>query len=702
MAKNHDLILSRSSKKTGRLVVILLLCLGLVPFFGFCYVVIGAIGLGEGGLLEGEPEIVFGMDPTPKWTPDGASIVFGHGDGRIYVVSADGSRLRSISEGSGRYDIDISPSISPDGSTIAYATLRHETGIFWNRSRHFEIVTAALDGSDRRRLTENQTYDTSPTWSPDGNRIAFLSGPYSSGIKNSLFVMSSTGLEVNQIVNLGSVIADFSHIVESPPSWSPGGQSLSFIRSESGHSRSLLYRVAYTVGIDGTALERIDETLSPPLRLFDQDWEIDPDWRIDRSYIAVNRLVWSPDGGHMAFARVMENGGMKIYVTDTDSSRSIDLPVGGRNISWSPDGLEIATESFIVKVDGSSFIDPRSPGGFATWSPDGSRIAINAQPATEGRLLYDLDDIESTPPNGPGVVLYTMNRDGTDRRILVEQNADGSLSVGNGRPLDDGRPPATIYFDGVGPPPAPFDIEQCSNGVVVPNPDENPMLVEDCKTLLRIRDSVAVNPPLNWSTDILISEWEGIGLTNAIGIRGSAIREVDLSRRYLIGVISPEFGNLSALMTLVLGVNQLSGDIPGELGNLTNLQALGLGVNQLSGEIPGELGNLTNLQGLVLGVNQLSGEIPGELGNLTNLQGLDLSGNELVGSIPAELGNLSNLEELRLSDNRLTSVPEELAMPSLRRIWLEGNPIEGCIPGEILEKMVRGESSDNPFEPCED
>ena len=687
------------SKKVGRLLIVLLVCLGLVPFLGFCYAALGGIGigLGERGLLEGEPEIKFSMDPTPQWTPDGASIVFGHGDGRIYVVSADGSRLHSISEGSGRYDIDISPSVSPDGSTIAYASLRHETGIFWSRSRHFEIVTAALDGSDRRRLTENETYDTSPTWSPDGNRIAFLSGPYSSGIKDSIFVMSSTGLEVNRIVNLGSVVDDFNLIIESPPSWSPDSQSLSYIRSESGHSWSLLYGVAYTVGIDGTALERIDETLSPPLRLFDQDWGI------DGSYIAVNGLVWSPEGGRMAFTRVMENDEMKIYVADTDSSRSIELPVGGRNISWSPDGLEIATESFIVKVDGSSFADPRSPGGFASWSPDGSRIAINSQPATEGRLLYDLDDldnieltIESTPSNGPGVVLYTMNKDGTDRRILVEQNEDGSLSAGNGRPLDDGHPPTTIYFGGVGLPPAPFDIEQCSNGVVVPNPDENPLLVGDCKTLLRIRDSVAANPPLNWSTDTSITEWERID----VGDAGVVIR-VSLSSRSLIGPVSPEFGRLSGPRYLDLRHNSLSGEIPVELGNLTRLQQLDLSGNELEGGIPVELGNLTRLQQLYLGRNGLGGEIPAELGNLTRLRSLDLSGNELEGSIPVELGNLAGLQELALSDNGLTSVPEELAMPSLRRIWLEGNPIEGCIPGEILEKMVRGDSSDNPFEPCE-
>ena len=313
----------------------------------------------------------------------------------------------------------------------------------------------ALDGSDKRRLTENETHDTSPMWSLDGSRIAFVSGSHSYGKKDSLFVTSSNGLEVNQIVNLDSIGDDY--IVELSPSWSSDGQHLAFVTSDSGGSDY----IAHMVEIDGTGLTRIEETLSPraAFMLFEVGMDAS---EYNRTYRVINSLAWSPEGRRVAFGKSLENGGEKervrLYVSAVDFSTPTELPVGGRNISWSPDGSEIATESFIVKVDGSSVIDSRSPGGFASWSPDGSRIAINAQPATEGRLLYDLDElddieltIESTPSNGPGVVLYTMNKDGTDRRILVEQNEDGSLSPGNGRPLDDGRPPTTIYFDGVGP-----------------------------------------------------------------------------------------------------------------------------------------------------------------------------------------------------------------------------------------------------------
>ena len=90
--------------------IILLLCLGLVPFLGFCYMSLGgiAVGLGERGLYDtgddaqaipntGHIGIAYLLqkETIPQWSPDGTSIVFGSNEGKIYVVDADGSRLSS-------------------------------------------------------------------------------------------------------------------------------------------------------------------------------------------------------------------------------------------------------------------------------------------------------------------------------------------------------------------------------------------------------------------------------------------------------------------------------------------------------------------------------------------------------------------------------------------------------------------------------
>ena len=250
--------------------------------------------------------------------------------------------------------------------------------------------------------------------------------------------------------------------------------------------------------------------------------------------------------------------------------------------------------------------------------------------------------------------------------------------------------------------PAP---DVCDNGVVVPDPANNPDLVEACAALLKAAPTLAADPPLNWSAGTNISDWEGIG------IEGSplVVTELILEERNLTGSLPAELGSLSNLKNLTLDNNSLTGEIPAELGNLPELTDLSLTHNRLTGKIPTELGNLFNLKWLFLDGNQITdeippemdnlsrlivlflrnnqitGKIPAELGNLSSLEWLVLDGNQLTGEIPTELGNLSNLEWLFLNDNQLTGeIPPELGnLSNLDRLWLDENQLTGEIPSEL-------------------
>ncbi|PQP91690.1 putative LRR receptor-like serine/threonine-protein kinase [Prunus yedoensis var. nudiflora] len=68
----------------------------------------------------------------------------------------------------------------------------------------------------------------------------------------------------------------------------------------------------------------------------------------------------------------------------------------------------------------------------------------------------------------------------------------------------------------------------------------------------------------------------------------------------------------------------------------------------MRGKIPEDIGNLSSLIVLVLGNNQLTGSIPTSVGRLRNLQGLYLDGNKLHGDIPHQLCQLARLAEFRL------------------------------------------------------
>ena len=231
------------------------------------------------------------------------------------------------------------------------------------------------------------------------------------------------------------------------------------------------------------------------------------------------------------------------------------------------------------------------------------------------------------------------------------------------------------------PTPTPAaPAAQCSNGIAVPNPADNSGLVSDCATLLAAKSTLeGASGNLNWSSDIPISDWDGVTIGN------DGVSSLSLSHHRLNGEIPSELGNLANLEMLNLFQNQLTGAIPPELGNLSNLTDLHLTSNDLTGEIPPELGNLSNLQTLFLDGNHLTGDIPPELGNLSNLTGLLLYRNELTGAIPPELGNLANLTYLWLYLNQLTgAIPPELGnLANLGALHLHDNQLTGAIPPEL-------------------
>ena len=132
-----------------------------------------AFGLGSRllDLIQGapwRPEVT-----SPSWSPDGQRVAFllrlrGGEAGRpelhpyaVHVVSADGSDQRVLARNSLGWS---PPTWSPDGRTLAYPNVRGDV----------QVVNA--DGSGRRRLARN---GWSPTWSPAGGRLAFLSIPSS-------------------------------------------------------------------------------------------------------------------------------------------------------------------------------------------------------------------------------------------------------------------------------------------------------------------------------------------------------------------------------------------------------------------------------------------------------------------------------------------------------------------------------------------
>ena len=615
------------------------------------------------------------------WVPGDSLLVFGF-EQDIWAVSTDGVELRRIvdpnpSSPSGsrgyRSMYGFGADVSPDGSRIVYSSCGFPVGDLPSRyilydpyillDTGYEVGVIDIDGTGQVRLTKNGDFDSLPVWSPDGTQIAYVGhgSMFFTAHDSELFVMSEDGSRRQRVFR--KLLSGVSYY---PPAWSPDGKSLAVavVRGNRPYY-SIMHSVLLTIGAEGSDAREFAETRGiqgPP--------------------------AWSPDGEYLAFAigeaksfgsnlqddEDIEKLPSGIYVMRTDGTdlrQVADGLVGAP--AWSPDGSEILLVSggvYVVGPDGSDLRE-LGPGArtiaphLAVWSPDGSRIAVLGDTGGDDRQ----------------VVLLTMDRDGTDQHILVREGG-GSLRAR--------RPP---------PPSSAVDLNACSAGSVVPEPEDNPGLVRDCETLLGLRDTLAGIAEIGWSEDIPIGAWEGVG----VGGPPLRVWNLELEHRGLTGTLPSEIGRLTELRRLKLGnqgggpFNSLTGPIPPELGELKKLEILKLGFNHLSGSIPPELGGLESLRVLILGGNQLTGPIPPELGNIPKLHWLHLSHNMLSGPIPPELGKPPALSELYLNDNQLEGpIPAELgSLTGLDKLYLDNNQLEGPIPAELagirsLDKLSLG------------
>ena len=596
------------------------------------------------------------------WTPDGSHLVFDV-DATIWTLNVESAELLQVADVNPdrSFNFGFYADVSPDGSRIVYSTCEYfDDG--------YEIVTVKMDGTGRRRLTQDGYFDHYPVWSPDGKQIAFVghrlwadpNGYYEIAVDRypvgsprdqltvKLSILSAkggAGRLLDIMLRRGGVsrLEATSRLALSPPVWSPDGEYLAFIANE-GERRRYTYqgrqafrytRVLHTIRSDGSKVVRLGETTAVP--------------------------TWSPDNDELAYAAV-DGEVSALYAVRPDGTRR-RLIWSGRadggfgpisQVSWSPDGTELlflSNEPYVVSSGGG---EPRRlgiarhvPDARASWSPDGSRIAIHY----------------------PYQQIVTVSRDGTE--LLVHAQADIKETPPRG--LLEPAPPRP-RFRALAPPllialPYRFD---CS--AAVPNPDANPGLLQDCETLLQIRTALFGLEPAGWDwrEDRPIAEWKGV----VVGGAPPRVRRLVLGRDVLRGVIPPEIGKLTMLEILGFSYNHLSGPIPPELGQLTNLESLALVDNLLSGHIPPELGALKNLTALHLGENSLTGAIPAELGALKNLTRLDLSTNSLTGAVPAELRGLTRLKRLNLYRSGLSGcIPA--AWPKL---WVDRSWLEYCKP----------------------
>jgi len=208
-----------------------------------------------------------------------------------------------------------------------------------------DLYVADADGTHAVRLTRARGADYTPTWSPDGTRIAFASNR---GGSSAIYVMRADGTHLRRI----SPAASFT------PAWSPDGRTIAF----SSSARTPENPEIYTVRPDGTGLRRLTFTKGGIDTLGDDSWP-----------------AWSPDGKRIVFSSNRTGNG-ELWIMNADGRRRQRLAGLPGHDDWapaySPEGTRIAFHSlgagggaqlYTVRPDGSGLRRLGFAGEHPTW-----------------------------------------------------------------------------------------------------------------------------------------------------------------------------------------------------------------------------------------------------------------------------------------------------------------------------------------------
>src|SRR5882672_3795965 len=132
--------------------------------------------------------------------------------GRRFITEKDLFRFTWIAD----------PQIAPDGSTVAF--VRVTVNEKENRYESSLFAVAAAGSESPRRLTSG-IHDTTPRWSPDGKRIAFVRSVEKDGKSQpgQLYLLQMDGGEARVVTDVTSGAAG--------PVWSPDGKQIAFTSS---------------------------------------------------------------------------------------------------------------------------------------------------------------------------------------------------------------------------------------------------------------------------------------------------------------------------------------------------------------------------------------------------------------------------------------------------------------------------------------
>lgn len=324
--------------------------------------------------------------------------LFGQGD-LSQGVSFEGRAATDIQQHTSPAEgADFDPDIDPTGERFVFASTRH--------SRHSHLYTKSVGGAVITQITDGTANDAQPQYSPNGQRVAFVSDR---GGSWDIWVIDANGKNAEQITR--------SPMPELHPSWSPDGQHLVYCRLNTGEDRGELW----IVDLANPGVKRfIGEGLFPD---------------------------WSPKGDKIVYQRARARGSrwFSIWTLEFKNDEVLyptevaNSPHGAFiSPTWSADGTQIAFSAVIADEQAASgrtqlqltgkgradivivdedgvglqrLTDGSGENYGPTWSPDG-RIYFTAK-------LEASETIWSIKPFHPAMMNEPTIKTGTRRAAQV-------------------------------------------------------------------------------------------------------------------------------------------------------------------------------------------------------------------------------------------------------------------------------------------
>lgn len=296
------------------------------------------------------------------------------------------------------------PQISPDGKAIACVVSRPNA-----KENRFddELVLVDVATAAQRTLTYERRHVGSPRWSPNGDRIAFLS---SAKDAPQIFVLPMNGGEALQVTSAKAGVQQFA--------WRPDGKAFAFVASDEKPEKKerAKFEDAFEPGnIDYLAQELpasshvwiINDDGSDAKRITSGGWSVptaEPPGPVP------SPLSWSPDGKLLAITKQetpvygdSDRTSIQLVDVATGNARALTKQLKFESTPvFSPDGSKIAywyprdndpnneVEIYVAPATGGEAVDATRAIDRslfrALWMPDGKSLLVSGHDATSNAL----------------------------------------------------------------------------------------------------------------------------------------------------------------------------------------------------------------------------------------------------------------------------------------------------------------------------